>query len=510
MKNKVGLVKISICAAFLALFAAPFFLSSALNITASETIENKLENPQNCAACHQEKHAAWLDSSHQKTVRRATAATVRGDFTAANHLEYGGAKVETRRDGDDFFIILGEQIYKVAAVVGAKYVEQYAAEKDGAFYSLPVAYNLSERRWMNLDDTVFQKKDANFSNHLKSWKTDCAACHRSGETDFSGGFEDFGISCGACHGSAAEHVQSKTSVWAKLGLPTESKIINPRNLSSDASMMVCAACHARESKDTPSIEAFAGDNIDDAPVSAHQPSESEADKRRLDGAYRFSGSEYQSILRSVCYVQSKSGGHGIAGEKINCLSCHTPHEANGDFAAPKSYDQSCISCHAQFSDAGAVAEHTKHAPDSEASNCVSCHQPETVYGRMRFTRTHEISVPNPLLTAEKGIPNACNLCHTDESVNWAIAASTRLWSERFRAAETSPDKQFDQPEGVRALSSNDDFLRALTADAIGKHSDQKLFDFNLFEHYQTEKSPLVKYFIDAAENVAETNLIERE
>ncbi len=129
---------------------------------------------------------------------------------------------------------------------------------------------------------------------------------------------------------------------------------------------------------------------------------------------------------------------------------------------------------------------------------------------MRFTRTHEISVPDPVLTVEKQIPNACNLCHADESVNWAIASSKKLWSERFRDAETSPDERFDQPEGIRALSSGDDFLRALTADAIRKHSGSEHFDFNLSEYSRTEKSPLVRYFINAARSVDKTDSTQRK
>ncbi len=510
MKNTVGLLKISICAAFLALFAAPFFFSSDVNTSASEASdseasESNRENPQNCRACHQENYDSWHRSSHAKSVRQASAATVKGDFAAENHLKSADVNASMTSDGANFTVEIGDENYRVAWVVGAKYLEQYVAEKDGEFYVLPVAYDLKGKRWTSLEATVFQKKDADFARHLKKWKTDCAACHRSGEkvqgTDSADGFDDFGISCAACHGDASEHVQAKNSLWAKLGFGTENAIVNPQNLSSDASMMVCAQCHSREAVQPPKFEAINGDKIADAPLSAHQNAAENAEKLWANGASKFSGNEYQSLLRSVCYAQSKSGGHGIAGEKINCASCHSTHETTDNIVSDrKSFDQSCLSCHSQFSDENSIAEHTKHSINSEASICVSCHQPETVYGRLRFYATHEISVPNPSLTVEKGIPNACNLCHADESVNWAIAASKKLWSERFRAAEISPDKQFDQPEGIRALTSGDDFLRALTADAIRKHPNAGRFDLFLPEIYRTEKSALVKYFINAATN----------
>ena len=495
MTKRKGWLKITICAAFIALFAAPFLFTSAVKTAAFQPDENDAENPQNCAACHQSNFDSWHQTAHRKTVAKAAAATVRGDFAGENQLNYNGVKVETTRDGANFRIKIGDEIYEIAAVVGAKYIEQYVGEKDGEFYSLPIGYNLSEKRWINLNDADFARKDADFSRHLQNWKTDCAACHQSGANDLPNGFAGFGISCAACHGNAAEHLASKTSVWAKLGFQTADEIINPQNLSSDDSMMICANCHAKDLNKTPQVETpAAGKPLNDT-VSAHQPNDFNAEKYWSNGASKFSGSEFQSLLRSVCYVQSKSGGHGIAGAKINCASCHSMHETSVENAAAKSYNQNCVSCHSQFSDANAVVEHTKHSPDSEASSCVSCHQPETIYGRMRFVRTHEISVPNPVLTVEKNVPNACNLCHTDQSANWAIASSKKLWAERFLDAEISPDKQFDQSETLRNLSSDDAFMRALAADALRKHSDFKWSAPFLFEAYQSENSPLVKAFL---------------
>lgn len=467
-------MKITICAAFISLFVAAMFFSQTSKTSAVQTSETKPENPQNCAACHQEKHASWQQSNHGKTIRKATIETVRGDFVNVNYLENAGVKAEMSRVGDDFYIKIGDENYKVAAVVGVKYIEQYVAEKDGEFYSLPVAYNFEEKRWINLSDTNFEKQNL---QHLKNWQTDCAACHRSGENDLQKGFDNFGISCSACHGNSAEHIESKNSLWAKIGFKTDSKIVNPQSLSSDDSMMSCASCHARDSS------RFESDNL----ISAHQQTDDNADKYWADGANKFSGNEYQSLIRSVCYAQSKAGGYGIEGEKITCASCHSQHEPNlENVVAEKSYNQNCVNCHTQFDDLAAIAEHTKHQPNSEASNCASCHQPDIIYARTHFTRTHEISVPNPLLTVEKQIPNACNLCHTDKSVNWAIASSAKLWADRFRAAEISPDKQFDQPEAVRALSSEDSFLRVLMFDSLGKHFDLKRSGSYLLRPTQTE------------------------
>ncbi len=499
MGNKISLVKITICAAFVSLFVAAMFFSQTSKTAAIQTAENNLETPQNCAACHQENHASWQRNNHSKTVRKATNETVQGDFVNVNSFENAGVKAEMKRDNENFYIKIGEQNHKVAAIVGVKYIEQYIAEKDGEFYSLPIAYNLEEKRWINLNEANFEKKNL---QHLKNWKTDCAACHRSGENDFQKGFEDFGISCNSCHGNSAKHLESKTFLWAKIGFKTENKIVNPRDLSSDASMMSCAGCHARDLNETPKFEKAQSSDL----VSAHKNNDDDSARYWADGSNKYSGNEYQAIIRSVCYAQSKAGGHGISGEKISCASCHSQHEPDGKNIVPeKSYNQNCVQCHSQFSDESAIAEHTKHPLDSTASNCASCHQPETVFSHARFTQTHEISVPNPSLTIEKQVPNACNLCHTDESVNWAIRSSKKLWSERFRDAEISPDKQFDQPESLRALSSNDAFLRTLAADSLRKHSNFKWSAPFLFEVSRTEEFPFVNYLLINALKTENTN-----
>ena len=240
----------------------------------------------------------------------------------------------------------------------------------------------------------------------------------------------------------------------------------------------CAACHLET----------AAQNISTNCAACHSKNTHETD------AIRLSSREHQGILRSVCFVKNKGGN------VINCQSCHSPEAEN----VPT--EQSCINCHQQFSATEAIAQHTKHQPNS--ANCFSCHQPEIVYGHLEFQRTHEISVPNPELTATKNVPNACNLCHTDKSVNWAILQTKSLWSEHFRDAKTSNDAQFDQPEAVRALFAGDAFTRALAADTLGKNSASDWFQPFALEAFADEDYPLVRYFLaNALQNKTSLNYL---
>jgi tetratricopeptide (TPR) repeat protein len=46
-------------------------------------------------------------------------------------------------------------------------------------------------------------------------------------------------------------------------------------------------------------------------------------------------------------------------------------------------------------------------------------------------RDHSFSIPDPLLTKELGIPNACDRCHTDKDVEWSIEFVDQWYGERM-------------------------------------------------------------------------------
>lgn len=382
------LLKITILASFIVFSAACYFLSG-----------NKITPTKNL------HHA-------QKTFRQATAENVKGDFERDNRFEFGGVKAKMSKNETDFFISFETgnltETYKIEAIVGAKKLEEYIVQKDKKFIRLPIAYDLIQKHWINLNSTFFETDNADFFKYQKDWETNCTACHLE---------------------------------------------IDAQNIPTD-----CAACHSKN---------------------LH---ESE------NAAIRLSSREHQGILRSVCFVKNKGG------EVINCLSCHSSEN-------PSKRDENilsqtaCTNCHQQFNSPEIIAEHTKHPLNSEASSCYSCHLPEIIYGHLEFQKTHEISIPNPELTAQKSVPNACNLCHTDKSVNWAILQTKTLWAEHFRDAKVSNDSQFNEAESIRGLFAGDALTRALSADALTKHGEPNWFAPFALEAFQDENYPLVRYFL---------------
>jgi predicted CXXCH cytochrome family protein len=209
-----------------------------------------------------------------------------------------------------------------------------------------------------------------------------------------------------------------------------------------------------------------------------------------DGSPRLTAYEYQGILDSACFR------NGQPGNRINCLSCHTMHDGDiqGQITEDKRTNNACTQCHTDLREQNALAQHTKHEPGSTGSSCYACHMPEVVYGIQTFHKTHKITVPDPQLTIDKNVPNACNQCHVDKSVNWTIDQAKTLWPNRYKVLDASPDPQFQIAESIRGLFAGDALTRAMMADALTKHADLNWAEPFLIESFGDDNYPIVRYF----------------
>ncbi|MEM7517798.1 MAG: ammonia-forming cytochrome c nitrite reductase subunit c552, partial [Planctomycetota bacterium] len=85
-------------------------------------------------------------------------------------------------------------------------------------------------------------------------------------------------------------------------------------------------------------------------------------------------------------------------------------------------DELCLSCHnAPIGEISSPIgpEHSGHEPAAGVS-CVDCHMPRTTYMQRHPRHDHSFSIPDPQLTIEHDLPNACNDCHGGESPEWAL------------------------------------------------------------------------------------------
>ncbi|MBI3653270.1 MAG: hypothetical protein HY231_19755 [Acidobacteria bacterium] len=453
--------------------------------------ENYLSS-KNCLACHQDHFASWAKTFHSRMTQEAKADSVQGDFETANTFAYLGVKARMEKHDGRFAMTFTyadgkAQTFSVDRTVGSRRIEQYLTKQAGQYTRLPLAYDLTNRRWMSLNGSFFYPDSENYFQHQAQWDGNCVFCHNvkaqphlnTNTKQYDTEVAELGIACGACHGASAHHAEEATSPWQRtfwrLFKTADKQIINPKKLAAERSLQVCGHCHGQRVPEPNNriLEILQrGDPYNAGEDLAHfyKPVEREtligsyafANRFWANGSPRLTAYEYQGILRSRCFTQ------GDANNRINCLTCHSMHEGDvrGQIKAENRTDKPCLQCHQQFADAANLAAHTKHSNESAGSRCYNCHMPRVVYGVMAIHPTHDITVPNPQLTTAQAVPNACNQCHLDRSVNWAISETKRLWPERFSSLATSGDKQFDIAEGVRALFAGDALTRALTAEAL--------------------------------------------
>jgi predicted CXXCH cytochrome family protein len=127
-----------------------------------------------------------------------------------------------------------------------------------------------------------------------------------------------------------------------------------------------------------------------------------------DGQVRVSGREFTGMAESPCFQRGD----------LSCLSCHSMHDSdpNDQLLQGMGGDEACLQCHGAFR--GKISEHTRHAVGSSGSSCYSCHMPHTTYGLLTAMRSHTIDSPRVVATLQTGRPNACNLCHLDQTLAW--------------------------------------------------------------------------------------------
>jgi predicted CXXCH cytochrome family protein len=166
-----------------------------------------------------------------------------------------------------------------------------------------------------------------------------------------------------------------------------------------------------------------------------------------DGQVRDEDFNYTSLLTS------RMGGK--AG--VTCMDCHDPHSTKT--LLPAKDNSLCMRCHAAPGPLNAPVinptTHTHHQPDSPGNQCINCHMPTTTYMQRAPRHDHGFLKPDPLLTKELGIPNACSRCHGEQPIEWSIKHTDEWFGAKMNSR---------QRERARAVAS----AQAVTPDGATK------------------------------------------
>jgi tetratricopeptide (TPR) repeat protein len=172
---------------------------------------------------------------------------------------------------------------------------------------------------------------------------------------------------------------------------------------------------------------------------------------------------------------------------VVCTDCHNPHTAKT--VLPGNW--LCIRCHngsytnAPTIDPVAHSRHKVHGFDTNGhavdldlsaydprriaetgGECVNCHMPQTVYMQRHWRHDHGFTIPDPMMTRQYGIPNACNRCHADKTVAWAEEACEKWYGARMDRP-TRRRAQWMARGRAGDAAAREPLLRVLAGDEIG-------------------------------------------
>lgn len=411
---------------------------------------------ESCRECHPDNHASWHASYHRTMTQVASPDVVLGDFEDVN-VSALGRDYRLQQHGDVCWVDMHDPALPVSPrsrvnapivmTTGSHHMQAYwyATGTGRVIGLLPIVHLIETNEWIPRAAAFLQPEVKELPEEVARWNLVCSQCHtthrrerpRPGTAElWDTQVAEFGISCEACHGPGEHHIEYQRKVASD---GTLDPIVNPAELSHVRSSQVCGQCHAVQTtiqeervfrehghgfrpgndlNETHSI--WERDGMREY-LRTHAP---DMDPEYMmstvyyrDGVVRVSGREYNGLKDSACYSRGT----------MSCLSCHKMHKSESDprslsqwaddqLKGAEAYgDSTCLQCHQQEEYSTA---HTHHQAGSLGSRCYNCHMPHTTYGLLKAIRSHTISSPDVGKDLSARRPNACNLCHLDQTLDW--------------------------------------------------------------------------------------------
>ncbi len=383
-----------------------------------------------CAECHEAEHRAWSGSHHDLAMQPATPETVLGDFGNATFSRFGVTSRFFAREGR-FFVNTEDADgaladFELTHTFGAEPLQQYLAPfPGGRLQSLPIAWDTRRGEWFHLypDERIAPGDPLHWTGRYQTWNAMCAACHSTNvRKNYDVASDTYGtvwdaidVGCQACHGPGARHVERARNERSGPADGGAGLVVDLGKPGADTEIEACAGCHSHR-QPINRIDRHARPFLDDFLPSTLR-----------DGLYYPDGQ-----IRDEVYVWGSFAQSSMHRAGVRCSNCHDPHGLDLRFEG----NALCLQCHRETPDARFptlrpgrydTPAHHFHAPASTGAQCVGCHMPARTYMVVDARRDHSLRVPRPDLSVAHGTPNACTLCHTDETDAWAAARAADWW-----------------------------------------------------------------------------------
>lgn len=358
-----------------------------------------------CKTCHASIYERWSKTPMANVVRDVK--------------EHPGAIIPDLNKPNPLVTFKKEDI---AYTYGSKWKQRYFHKVGDEYYPFPAQWDVTNKIWRPYNVTKGMDWWTEFyaqEDHPASPL--CDGCHAVNYNIRTKTVTEWNVGCEKCHGPGGEHSRK----------PERSNIVNPARLDYVQANDVCIQCHSQGRPLTNPIEGrhfdwpvgfHVGLNLKDFWKLQEQKAGEQTFFHFADGTAHKNRMQGNDFVTSVMYTRG-----------VTCFSCHDAHGTGNNAQLSKPANAVCLSCHGPRSPNGPRAstqeEHSHHRAGSAGNECVSCHMPKIeVQIADVMIRSHTFRFIPPSATETLKVPNACNGCHTDRPVQWAVE-TLKTWKQ---------------------------------------------------------------------------------
>lgn len=466
--------------------------SVTLSLQSDAAVYSQYGGSASCRECHQEAYVAWEQSHHGRAERLPSAPVDDAAFVPAAKFNHGTQQTIAAKAAGKFQLTsMGprgtQEVFTIERVIGESPLRQMLVSfPGGRWQATEAAYDPHSNQWFNVYGAEDRQAGewGHWTGRGMNWNSMCATCHNTRlrknydltNDVYRTTMAEQSVGCESCHGPMRDHKEWQSANQGKGQVdPTIKK------LSRDQRFDTCAACHSRRGEITGDPKP--GDSFYDHHLLA---TVDESDLFYPDGQIRDEDYEVSAFMGSRMFHKGVRcvDCHDFHSAKVRlpgnllCLSCHGTGQTNAPVINPVTHSRHKVF---GYDTNGVMAgfDMANYLPGTikeTGGECVNCHMPQTVYMQRHSRHDHGFTIPDPLLTKQFGIPNACNRCHQNQSVGWALRYVEQWYGDKMnrpyrqRAQTMARAKQGD--DEVRAAlvkllqSDEQDYWRAVAANML--------------------------------------------
>jgi predicted CXXCH cytochrome family protein len=361
-----------------------------------------------CKNCHESVYARWNQTRMANVVR--------------DPKEHPDAFLPDFSKPDPILTFTKDD---VSLIYGSRWKQRYFKKVGDDYFVFPAQWDVAHKIWRG----YFVANGSDWwaalyppDNFQRPTSALCDGCHSVNFDIATHSKTEWNVGCERCHGPGEAHVAK----------PTRDNILNPARFDYVHASDTCIQCHSQGQPLTNLIQGKYYDWPVGYDVGKNLKDYWKLEEHKL-GETTFThfpdGTAHKNRMQGNDFVNSLMYARGVT-----CFSCHDPHGSENVAMVRKPGNALCLDCHGPNAQAGphapTIEAHTHHKTGSAGNECIACHMPKIAQTIAdQNVRSHTFHFVTPGETEVLKIPNACNECHKDKSIEWAKAA-LESWPDR--------------------------------------------------------------------------------